>query len=54
MVESKDIVKEQRDWFIDYWVKFMKTHRDQEWSKQQCFGKFCLADNSIIKRRRIF
>lgn len=25
----------QREWFIEYWVKYMKTHSDSEWSRQQ-------------------
>ncbi|MBS3126889.1 hypothetical protein J4228_01855 [Candidatus Woesearchaeota archaeon] len=25
----------QREWFIDYWVSYMKTHSDKEWSRQQ-------------------
>ena len=27
--------QKQRNEFIDYWVTYMKTHTDQEWSKQQ-------------------
>jgi hypothetical protein len=26
---------EQREWFIDYWAEFVRTHPDKEWSKQQ-------------------
>ena len=26
---------EERLWFIDYWVKYMKSHSDEEWSAQQ-------------------
>lgn len=25
----------EREWFIDYWVNYIKTHEDKEWSKQQ-------------------
>ncbi len=25
----------QREWFIDYWVNYMKNHSDKEWSSQQ-------------------
>lgn len=31
----KDSNQKQRDWFIDYWVNYMKTHPDKEWSQQQ-------------------
>lgn len=27
--------RKQREWFIDYWVNYIKTHSDEEWSKQQ-------------------
>ncbi|MBU0470851.1 MAG: hypothetical protein KKA62_03925 [Nanoarchaeota archaeon] len=27
--------KKQREWFIDYWVNFMKNNPDEEWSRQQ-------------------
>lgn len=27
--------KEERLNFIKFWVEYMKTHRDEEWSKQQ-------------------
>ena len=36
--------KEDRINFIKYWVKFIKTHSDKEWSKQQN-----LLINSVIK-----
>jgi hypothetical protein len=25
----------ERLWFIDYWVNYIKTHSDEEWSEQQ-------------------
>lgn len=27
--------QEDRDNFIKYWVEYIKTHSDEEWSKQQ-------------------
>ena len=24
-----------RMWFVDYWAEFVRTHSDQEWSRQQ-------------------
>jgi len=31
----EDYNQKQREEFIDFWVKFVKTHKDSEWSKQQ-------------------
>lgn len=27
--------QKQREWFINYWVDYIKTHPDAEWSRQQ-------------------
>ena len=27
--------QKQRDEFIDFWVDYVKTHSDEEWSRQQ-------------------
>ena len=27
--------QQQREWFVNYWVNYMKTHSDEEWSRQQ-------------------
>ena len=35
MAESKQLNQKQREEFIDYWVNYMKTLPDKEWSKQQ-------------------
>jgi hypothetical protein len=32
--DRKKNIKE-REWFIDYWVNYIKTHSDKEWSKPQ-------------------
>lgn len=34
----------QREEFIDFWVHYMKTHSDQEWSRQQN-----VLINSVLK-----
>jgi len=34
-LSSKESNQKQREWFIDYWVDYMKTHSDAEWSRQQ-------------------
>lgn len=39
--------KKQREWFIDYWVKYMKSHSDREWSRQQN-----ILINSVLKTAR--
>ena len=31
----KDNYKDDRDWMVKYWAKFVRTHSDKEWSKQQ-------------------
>ena len=36
--------KEDRLWMIKYWANYIRTHPDQEWSKQQA-----LLINSIIR-----
>lgn len=36
--------KKQRKEFINYWVSFMKTHSDKEWSRQQN-----VLINSVLK-----
>lgn len=40
----EDSNKKQREWFIDYWVNFIKGHSDKEWSRQQN-----VLINSILK-----
>jgi hypothetical protein len=25
----------ERLWFVDFWVNYIKTHSDKEWSRQQ-------------------
>lgn len=35
MVGFKEKDQQQRNDFIDLWVNYMKTHSDQEWSRQQ-------------------
>lgn len=32
--EKERNIKE-REWFIDYWVNYIKSHSDEEWSSQQ-------------------
>lgn len=34
MLDKKTNQKE-RNWFIDYWAEFVRTHSDEEWSEQQ-------------------
>jgi len=36
--------QQQREWFIDYWVRHMKTISDTEWSRQQN-----VLINSVLK-----
>lgn len=33
--EKKEINKEQRREFVKYWAEYVKSHPDEEWSKQQ-------------------
>ena len=40
----KEINQKQRDWFIDYWVNYMKLRSDKVWSKQQN-----VLINSVLK-----
>jgi hypothetical protein len=32
--DRKKNIKE-REWFIDYWAEWVKTHPDKEWSRAQ-------------------
>ncbi len=40
-VDLEELKKERRRnfkerlWFIEYWVNYIKTHSDEEWSEQQ-------------------
>lgn len=45
MAESKKIL--DRNGFIDYWVKYMRKHTDQEWSREQN-----VLINSVLKTCR--
>jgi len=27
--------QKERNWFIDYWADYVRTHSDKDWSKQQ-------------------
>ena len=40
----KEINQREREWFIDYWVNYMKLHSDKEWSEQQN-----VLINSVLK-----
>lgn len=40
----KESNQQQREWFIDYWVKYMGSHSDKEWSQQQN-----ILINSVLK-----
>lgn len=40
----EDFNQKQRAWFIDYWVNYIKTHPDKDWSRQQN-----LLINSVLK-----
>ena len=44
MGESEDLNQRQREEFIDFWVDYIKTHPDEEWSRQQN-----LLINSVLK-----
>jgi len=35
MIFDKKQNQKERDWFIDYWAEYIKTHSDREWSQQQ-------------------
>jgi len=35
MIFDKKSNQKEREWFIDYWAEFVRTHSDQEWSQQQ-------------------
>lgn len=33
--ESAEQNKKDRLWFVDFWANYVKTHSDEEWSRQQ-------------------
>lgn len=35
MIFDKKANQKERNWFIDYWAEFVRTHSDKEWSSQQ-------------------
>jgi len=43
--EELKINNQDRIWFVKYWAKYMRTHSDKDWSKQQ---KYFI--DSLIKR----
>ncbi len=44
MVGFKEKDQKQRNDFIDFWVDYIKTHSDKEWSQQQN-----VLTNSVLK-----
>ncbi len=44
MVGFKEKDQQQRNDFIDFWVDYIKTHSDKEWSQQQN-----VLTNSVLK-----
>lgn len=49
MIFDKKANQKERNWFIDYWAEFVRTHPDEEWSKQQ--KEFI---NSVLRNARQF
>jgi len=45
MIFDKNKNQQERFAFIDFWVEYMKTHEDKEWSRQQA-----ILINSIFKK----
>lgn len=33
--EAVEQNKKDRLWFVDFWANYVKTHPDEEWSRQQ-------------------
>ena len=33
--EFKRLNDEDRMWFVEYWARYIKTHPDKDWSRQQ-------------------
>lgn len=33
--EFREQNKKDRLWFVDFWANYVKTHPDEEWSRQQ-------------------
>ncbi len=31
----KAINKQERDWYVEFWAEYVKTHKDKEWGRQQ-------------------
>ncbi len=49
MERFKEQNMKDRRWFIKYWVDYIKTHSDTEWSKQQKV----LIDSQIESARHL-
>ncbi len=40
----------ERRWFVKYWAEYVKTHSDEDWSRQQNI----LIDSQIKNARAVF
>ena len=43
--ETVRLNRKDRLWFVDYWANYVKTHPDEDWSREQN-----RLINSIIKK----
>jgi len=48
-LSSMESNRKQREEFIDYWVEFIRSHADEEWSRQQN-----VLINSMLKSAKQF
>ncbi|MBU3957960.1 MAG: hypothetical protein KKB25_02710 [Nanoarchaeota archaeon] len=33
--QDKEINKQDRDWYVEFWANYVRTHKDSEWGRQQ-------------------
>lgn len=33
--KEKMINKQDRNWYVEFWANYVKTHKDSEWGRQQ-------------------
>ena len=54
--EFREQNRKERLWFIDLWANYVKTHPDEEWSRQQniiinsVYGETAKKNRELLKK----
>lgn len=49
IIDFREKNRKERLWFVDYWANYVKTHSDEDWSRQQN-----ILINSVLESSREF